>query len=545
MTTAAAAPTSTASPPESQFDRLVAKARHLYSLPAVAAQVLELTSSPTVNTPELKAAIENDPALCGKVLRVVNSSMFGLSRAVTDLNQALALLGVKPLKMIVLGFSLPPSLTRNVAADLLLRYWRRTLTKSVAAREVAGLLKGVAADEAYLAGLLQDVGMLTFMQELGESYVKFVEHCAASAEDLVDLEVKALGFDHRTLSARMLEAWKLPAIFSQAVGHPLHIESIERLPPSQKGLIQSLHLAELIAQTLVDQRPQAMQNLQTVAQSYCQLDEAGLQQLIESLQKPLEQVATIMNVRLGPEMECGRLLELARTRLADTTEEVAFDMLQFDDGGLAKALADATSLGGVAKSAIDPARSSTAEADKGAKGRTKLDAAKTEPKPSIPSLGVSQLEFELQNAASLSRGARQPLSLLWAAIDRLGDHAFVRGAAGLRQLERTVEMLLREEAPEATVSLVGDGAFAMFATNLDRGAAVDLARHLARTVAKWSITDRSANDSLPKASVSIGVATVALPPRNFPVSQLVEAAKRCAAAQQSTGGDGVKSIEIY
>jgi HD-like signal output (HDOD) protein len=544
MTTLQAAATST-SASESQFDRLVAKARHLYSLPAVAAQVLELTSSPSINTAALKTGIENDPALCGKVLRVVNSSMFGLSRSVTDLNQALALLGVKPLKMLVLGFSLPPALTRNVAADLLLRYWRRTLTKSVAAREVARMLKGVAPDEAYLAGLLQDVGMLTFMQELGESYVKFVEHCNAASEDLVDLELKALGFDHRTLSARMLEAWKLPATFSQAIGQPLLTESIERLSQPQKGLVQSLHLAELIAQTLIDQRPHAMKQLQAIATTYCQLDEDGLQRLIESLQTPLEQVATIMNVRLGPEMECGKLLEFARMRLAETTEEVAFDMLQFDDGGLLKALAETTSIGASAKGSIDAARSVSKETGEASKPRPKSEPGKVDTRPATSSRGPSQLEFDLQNATTLSRSARQPLSLLWAKIDRLEDHAFIRGADGLRQLERTVAMLLRGQAPDATLSIVNDGAFALFATNLDRGAAVELARHLARTVAQWSVHDRTINESSPKATVSIGVATVVLPPRNFPVGQLIDAAKRCATAQQSTGGDGVKSIEIY
>ena len=69
-------------------------------------KVLELTDDPRLDTRTLKECIENDPALTGKLLRVVNSSLFGLSREVSDLNQALALLGTKPLKLLVLGFSL-------------------------------------------------------------------------------------------------------------------------------------------------------------------------------------------------------------------------------------------------------------------------------------------------------------------------------------------------------------------------------------------------------------------------------------------------------
>src|SRR3989304_1721549 len=101
------------------LQRIVERARQLYSLPAGAAQVIELTERPNVDVPALKECIENDPALCAKVLRVVNSSLFGLSRNVSDLGQALALLGTKPLKLLVLGFSLPEPLFAGVAADIL------------------------------------------------------------------------------------------------------------------------------------------------------------------------------------------------------------------------------------------------------------------------------------------------------------------------------------------------------------------------------------------------------------------------------------------
>ena len=78
---------------------LVARSRDLYSLPAVAMKVLQLTECSKVNAQALKECFEMDPALTAKLLRVVNSSLFGLSRRVSDLNQALAMLGTKPLKL--------------------------------------------------------------------------------------------------------------------------------------------------------------------------------------------------------------------------------------------------------------------------------------------------------------------------------------------------------------------------------------------------------------------------------------------------------------
>ena len=66
----------------SMLDQLVQRAQRLYSLPAVAMQVLELTNQPTIDVQALKECIENDPALTTRILRVVNSSLFGMSRTV-------------------------------------------------------------------------------------------------------------------------------------------------------------------------------------------------------------------------------------------------------------------------------------------------------------------------------------------------------------------------------------------------------------------------------------------------------------------------------
>ncbi len=119
---------------ESVLDQLSVRSAQLYSLPGVAMQVLQLTRDPHVDTRALKECIENDPAIASRVLRVVNSSLFGLSREVSDLGQAIPMLGIKPLKLLVLGFSLPSGLFLDVESKTLMWYWKHTLTKAVAGR---------------------------------------------------------------------------------------------------------------------------------------------------------------------------------------------------------------------------------------------------------------------------------------------------------------------------------------------------------------------------------------------------------------------------
>jgi len=228
------------------LDQLVARCGQLYSLPGVAMQVLQLTRNPHVDTRALKACIENDPAISARILRVVNSSLFGLSREVSDLNQALALLGLKPLKLLVLGFSLPSGLFLDVESKTLLWYWKHTLTKAVAGRELSHRLWRIPGDEAFLAGLFQDLGVLLLFQQLGQPYARFLDRAVSHHLDLGAIEQRAMGFSHKELSARLLRQWKFPDALCDAVAwQPSQGEH-------QPALTQILHLSELFARLFAD-----------------------------------------------------------------------------------------------------------------------------------------------------------------------------------------------------------------------------------------------------------------------------------------------------
>ena len=82
-------------------EQLILEVGDLYSLPAVAMEVLALARDPALDAADLKASLERDPALAAKVLRVVNSSLFGLAHPVSSLNQAITMLGLRPLKIAI------------------------------------------------------------------------------------------------------------------------------------------------------------------------------------------------------------------------------------------------------------------------------------------------------------------------------------------------------------------------------------------------------------------------------------------------------------
>ena len=142
---------------------------------------MSTTSSTTERSPSRSARVLNVASL---TCRVANSSLFGLRTEVTNLHQAIGLLGVRSLKMLVLGFSLPETLMHGVEAEALGRYWRRTLTKAVAARQLSSKVWTLAGDDAFIAGLLDHLGMLVLIQELGQPYGKFLAEGPTPRENL-------------------------------------------------------------------------------------------------------------------------------------------------------------------------------------------------------------------------------------------------------------------------------------------------------------------------------------------------------------------------
>lgn len=137
-----------------------------------------------------------------------------------------------------------------------------------------------------------------------------------------------------------------------------------------------------------------------------------------------------------------------------------------------------------------------------------------------------------------------PLTLAILQVDRFDDLVMARGVDGAKQLVRLIEAAVAAGWDRPTHCLTeGDGRFAVVIEDCDRQAAVALARRLVRGIRQWSLSQNPAPTSA--VSLSAGLATLALPPKNFPAEDLIDAAQRCLYGAQSSGGDVVKSIDIY
>ena len=527
--------------------KFVQRAQQLYSLPGVAMRVLELTRSSTVDVREIQQCVEADPALVGKLLRVVNSSLFGLSKPVADLNQAIALLGIQRLKMLVLGFSLPTQSASSAQPAVLERYWKHALLKSVASRELAESLWKIPSDEAFIAGLLQDIGLLVLVQDLGDSYVKFLHGAWTVGNEPRDMEVEVLGFDHVELSAKLLEEWGLPGPLLKAIASPRDRESLSQLHPRDRVLPQILDLAELVTRFLLYRQQRWLDNLLETGDAYLGLTVEQLHVLFTQLEKKAPQFAAALAMPWKDETQYVRLLQEARQRQTAALQAVTPpDLLE---PAKLKEFASSVDL----SDSADPVPPKSSASTRPQRGRQQADAPLKTISASPPQCATttlvatkttSSLSQQLSTAVANCRQSRMPLSLALVQLDQ-GETAKLRfGPQNVPELMQDIKAFIGGAADGdhgiSTVP-VSESRLAVIMSGLDRQQAIAVGRDILETM-----RDRSGNDSnsLGNLSVSIGLASLAMPPRNFPVLEMVQAAERCLHGVQLSGGDGFKSIEM-
>jgi diguanylate cyclase (GGDEF)-like protein len=194
------------------------------SPPGVATHIIELARDPDIEMGKVAKALSMDSALSSKVLRIANSPLYAQRRKSENLRQALVVLGLNATLTLALSFSLVKSLRSGKANGLdHPLYWRRALVAATSARALADALRQPLAEEIFLAGLLQDVGMLALDQAVPDLYpgteALQLDHVALAAH-----EKKRVQVDHAAIGGWLMKNWNLPQRLYRAIEHSHRVD---------------------------------------------------------------------------------------------------------------------------------------------------------------------------------------------------------------------------------------------------------------------------------------------------------------------------------
>jgi HD-like signal output (HDOD) protein len=306
--------------PQARIQTVIKKLDRLRTSAGVAQRVLQLMENPEFDGNQVVRLLESDPALAAQILKLVNSSYFGLSRKVASLRQAVACLGTHTLRLALLNFGVLQCMVGTMPAARREVFLRHSLTVAVVADKLSRIHQLEQPGEAYCAGLIVDIGVLALLEAEREAYLPLLENSAFD-QHLAESERALFGFDHAELGARLIEAWKLPLSMSTAV-------AAHHLTPTANTdeLALVVQVAAVTAEALWTPDHSRVADARTLLARHYELGVDDFIQLAMECKQWLQGNASIMSLELHSEIDVQQLRNKAMERFVAESVAAAVEL---------------------------------------------------------------------------------------------------------------------------------------------------------------------------------------------------------------------------
>ena len=300
----------------------------LPTLPAVAAELLNQFRETEVNLHKAAALIERDPALTASVLRFVNSPYWGIRKEIKTISHAIALLGINAVHTLALSFSLVRGLREGGRGGFdFNRYWKRSLFCAAASRAF-GASKGIPElENLFLAGLLQDIGMLALQALATNEYGAISETAGHDHSRLIELERRIIGADHAQIGSWLAEQWGLPEEYIQAI-KASHDPAPRDCNTGFEQEIECVFLSSCLAEIWLNKAEPA--NDRAWQGLAGRTDEADLESIAAAVEEWFSDLSDLFQIPVEDSERASQILLEAREQLAEVSLENLHRARQLD-----------------------------------------------------------------------------------------------------------------------------------------------------------------------------------------------------------------------
>jgi HD-like signal output (HDOD) protein len=227
-----------------ELQKAMTRVTEISSLPEVTTRIVQVVEDPKSTAQDMHDIVKHDPALAAKILKVVNSAFYGLPSQISSLDRAIVLLGLSAVKNIALAASLsrlfrPGAISERFAARDL---WTHCISVGVCARLLTQGNMG-QVEEAFVAGLVHDMGLLVEYQLFPQKLREIAERCDAQPQDFLAVEREVIGADHQAFGSALAAKWKFPAALRCVIGYH---HNPEKLKPEFRKVVTAVHVADTI-----------------------------------------------------------------------------------------------------------------------------------------------------------------------------------------------------------------------------------------------------------------------------------------------------------
>jgi len=228
-----------------KMEQLIAHLGELATLPVVIQKINALLSNPRTTAAEVGQAIAADQAIAAKIIRLVNSALYGFPGRISTISHAIVILGFSTVKNVILTTAILSrfDLKKSVHGFDMMGLWKHSVATGSIARLIAQEIGYRGKEEAFVAGLLHDLGKVVHALYLPESFMDVVKQAELKHSLFGEAELELHGISHTEIGAWVAEKWNLPADLSAVIS--LHHAPLKA---GNHIMIASIvHLADILA----------------------------------------------------------------------------------------------------------------------------------------------------------------------------------------------------------------------------------------------------------------------------------------------------------
>lgn len=283
----------------------ISASRNLPSPPQVLLKLMDACSNHKVSPGELAGIVFKDPSISSKILQLINSSFMGLREKIDDLEKAVIYLGVDAIKNITVSASVFQVFRRVKSGDQfnLHHFWWHSVMCGTLAKRIAKKTGYRSTDEAFLSGMLHDIGKLVLWVNFKEQYAAALLEAGNDTKLLMSKETE-IGAAHHELGAWLVRQWRLDSLMADAILY--HHDRYDRIAEAFP-LVKIVFLANILSKENAEDQETTL----TAARSLFGLDADQVRDILKDAQEEVADVAKSLGVPANP----------PETRNSETPEE--------------------------------------------------------------------------------------------------------------------------------------------------------------------------------------------------------------------------------
>ena len=229
-------------------EKLIEKFKKIRTLPHIVSRLVQLVNDEESTLQDFEEVIRQDPALVARLLTLVNSSYFGLTRKVDSISRAVALLGMKNLHNIAVTDAIQGMLRSHSGTTEFSpqQLWLHSAASGICCKMIAERIFTINGDDAYLCGILHDIGLIVEMSADEETFLQLIDQLVPDGPPITEVEQSLFETDHCQIGYLLSKEWRIPDAIAEAI-RDHHVNNGQIIPKSPTGILQ---MSEYIIQQL-------------------------------------------------------------------------------------------------------------------------------------------------------------------------------------------------------------------------------------------------------------------------------------------------------